>query len=242
MQNKVGIIDDIIHTVLSCGGVVLQTFWEQEFRCPVCGKTFHSVRVFSNAIKIKDRDSDLKPTYDGVNALLFQPVTCPECLYTAFENDFEMSLSQRQKEMLTKLCEKLKTMLSINLSKDRDLKDGASLFTIAAAVYVLVEKHLRAAEAYLKLAWIFRELNDPGEESKALTAALKHFTESYTKEELSDEQQIMVLFYLGELNARLSNKKEAVKWFSTLIQKFPNSSSIYVKLARKEWQEVTMRK
>lgn len=242
MQNKVGIISDIIHTVLQCGGIALQTFWEQEFTCPVCDKRFRSLRVFSDAIRIKDRDSDLKPTYDGVNALLFQPVTCPECLYTAFENDFEMPLSQKQKEMLTKLCEKLKAMLSIDLSKDRGLKDAASLFTIAAAVYVVVEKHLRAAEAYLKLAWLFRDLNDPAEEAKALTGALKHFTESYTKEALSDEQQIMVLFYLGELNARLSNKKEAIKWFSTLIQKFPNTSSIYVKLARKEWQEITMRK
>lgn len=220
----------------------MQTFWEQEFNCPVCGKRFQSVRLFSDAIRIKDRDSDLKPTYDGVNALLFQPVTCPECLYTAFESDFEMSLGQKQKEMLTKLFGKLKVMLSVNLSKDRDLKDGASLFTIAAAVYTILERHLRAAEAYLKLAWIFRDLNNHEEEMKALTGALKHFMESYTKEELSDEQQIMVLFYLGELNARLSNKKEAVRWFSTLIQKFGNSSSMYVKLARKEWQEVTMRK
>lgn len=220
----------------------MQTFWEQEFKCPVCGKTFRSVRVFSDAIKIKERDSDLKPTYDGVNVLLFQPVTCPECFYTAFESDFEISLSQKQKEMLKKLCEKLKALLSIDLSKDRKLSDGASLFTIAAAVYTILEKHLRAAEAYLKLAWIFRDMNNHNEEIKALTGALKHFMESYTKEELSEDQQIMVIFYLGELNARLSNKKEAVKWFSTLIQKFGNSSSIYVKLARKEWQEITMGK
>lgn len=242
MQNKVGIIGDIIHTAYLCGGVVLQTFWEQEFKCPVCAKTFHSIRVFSDAIKIKDRDSDLKPTYDGVNALLFQPVTCPDCLYTTFESDFEASLSQTQKELLTKLCEKLKTLLSVDLSKERTLKDGASLFTIAAAVYSLLGKHLRAAESYLKLAWIFRDMNNHTEETKAITGALKHFTESYKTEELSEDQQIMVLFYLGELNARLSNKKEAVKWFSTLIQKFGNSNSVYVKLARKEWQEVTMRK
>ncbi len=242
MQNKVGIISDIIHTAYSCGGVVLQTFWEQEFKCPICGKVFHSVRVFSDAIKIKERDSDLKPTYDGVNVMLFQPVTCPECFYTAFENDFEISFSQRQKEMLVKLCEKLKSMLSINLSKDRNLKDGVSIFTITAAVYTILEKHLRAAEAYLKLAWIFRDLKNHDEEAKALSSALKHFMESYTKEELSNDQQVMVLFYLGELNARLSNKKEAVRWFSTLIQKFGNNNSVYVKLARKEWQEVTMRK
>lgn len=108
--------------------MALQTFWEQEFKRPICTKTFHSLCVFSDAIKIKDRDSDSKPTYDGVSALLFQPVTCPDCLYTTFENDFEVPLSQEQKELLTKLCEKLKTLLSVDLSRERTLKDGGFTF------------------------------------------------------------------------------------------------------------------
>ncbi|MGJ8455269.1 DUF2225 domain-containing protein [Pseudothermotoga sp. U03pept] len=220
----------------------MQTFWEQEFKCPVCSKKFHTLRLFSNAIKIRDRDSDMKPTYDGVNALLFQLVTCPECFYTTFEGDFENPVPPEKQKMVSELCERLKKMISVDLSENRTLKDGASLFTVAAAIYALLGKHLKAAEAYLKLAWLLRDLNNSEEEKKALSGALKHFTESYMNEELSEQQQIMVIFYLGELNARLSNKSEAIKWFSTLIQKFSSSNSAYVKLARKEWQEISARK
>ena len=212
----------------------MQIFWQKNCTCPVCGKQFQAVRLFSEAIKVKERDTDLKPAYEGINALLFQPITCTHCYYTAFEDDFEKPVTEKKR--IQELCDRIKNSLSIDLSENRSLKDGAMIFAIAAAVYTLTEKHLKAAEAYLKLSWIHRDMHSK-DENNALEQAMKCFLESYKNDELAPEKEIMVIFYLGEINLRLGNKKEAVRWFSSLIQKFGNTNSIYVKLARKEWQQ-----
>ncbi|AEH50361.1 DUF2225 domain-containing protein [Pseudothermotoga thermarum] len=220
----------------------MPTFWKKSLVCLVCGTTFEAVRVFTDAIRIKDRDSDLKPTYEGVNYLLFQPITCPNCFYTTFEEDFGKPVKPEVLEKLKKLTAKLKNAVKIDLSENRTLKDGISIYTIMTAVYMLMEKPLKTAEAYLKLAWLYREFGSEEEEKKALKSALNFFLESYTKEALSDEQQAMVLFYLGEINRRLGNKKDAIKWFSQLIKTYGGSNSLYVKLARTQWQEVASEK
>ncbi len=215
----------------------MPTFWKKSLTCPMCTAEFQAVRVFTDAVKIKDRDSDLKPTYEGVNYSLFQPITCPVCFYSTFEDDFSKAPKPQEAEKIRKFLAKIRESVKIDLSENRTLKDAASIYAITAAIYTILGKPLKIAEAYLKLAWIYRDIANDDEERKALQNALRFFLESYTKESLSEEQQVMVLFYLGEINRRLANKKEAVKWFSKLLQSYGNSSSPYVKLARMQWQE-----
>ncbi len=224
------------------GGFGLPTFWRKSLSCPVCGTNFEAIRVFTDAIRIKDRDSDLKPIYKGVNYLLFQPITCPNCFYSTFEDDFVKEPKPQFAEKIKKLREKLKDTVKVDLSENRTLNDGATIYTLTAATYVILEKPLKAAEAYLKLAWIHRDMANEGEEKKALENALRFFLQSYTKESLLVEQQIMVLFYLGEINRRLGNRKDSVKWFSRLVQSYGHSNSPYVKLARTQWQEAASQK
>lgn len=218
----------------------MRTFWNKSYVCPVCKNHFEAVRVFSEAIKIKSRDSDLKPVYDGVNALMFQLVTCPKCFYTAFEDDFE-ELHPTHVEIIARMHEKLKN-LKLNLSENKSPRDAAVQFNIAAAMYTVRKKLFRAAECFLKVAWLYRDANALDEEKKALEHAKELFLKSYTEEDLSEEKQIAALFYLGETSKRLGNRKEAILWFSELFERFRTSDSIYLKKAREEWQEVSFEK
>jgi len=218
----------------------LRTFWRKRYVCPVCKSQFEAVRIFSDAIRIKNRESDLKPIYDGVNALMFQLVSCPKCLYTSFEDDFE-NLTSSQAETIARMHEKLE-QIEIDLSESKKVRDAAVQYNIAAVMYVAREKLFRAAESLLKLAWLYRDAGAPDEEKKALERAKELFLKSYTEEDLSEERQIAALFYLGEIEKRLGNRRESVRWFSEMFRRFSKSDSIYVKQARQEWQEVSLEK
>ncbi|WP_448535422.1 DUF2225 domain-containing protein [Pseudothermotoga sp.] len=218
----------------------MRTFWHKSYVCPVCESQFEAVRIFSDAIKIKNRESDLKPIYDGVNALMFQLVSCPKCLYTSFEDDFG-ELQSSHVEAIKNLHEKLKEF-EIELSENKSVRDAAVQYNIAAVMYVAREKFFRAAESFLKLAWLYRDTNAADEEKKALERAKEMFLKSYKEEDLSEDRQIAALFYLAEIEKRLGNKKESIRWFSELFKRFSKSDSIYVRHARQEWQEVAFEK
>jgi glycosyltransferase involved in cell wall biosynthesis len=83
-----------------------------------------------------------------------------------------------------------------------------------------------------------REKGQKKEELVALAKALKFFEEHYREEITSEDEEPMLLFYLGELNKLLGNRKEAVKWFSTLVNKYRGFPSPYVKEGQKRWQEI----
>lgn len=215
----------------------MQIFWKKEFKCPVCSNEFEAVRVFSNAVTVKKRDTDFMPIYEGINALYYQLITCPTCLFTAFESDFQTELTAKQKNLLMKALEKTEYIGRPNLSENRDIGDAAVVFSIAAIVYTLLGASCKAAECYLKLGWLFRQSHNSIEEKKALQKALDHFENYYINEEITPQEEPMVLFYLGEINGRLGNKKKAVEWFSILVRKF-DSSSLYARKARERWQDM----
>ncbi len=215
-------------------------FWEKEFECQFCGNSFSQVRVFSSAIIVESRDEDLKPNYKGVNALYYQLVTCPKCYLTLFERDFgKLQIPENKREAVERVLQNAKKQFrELNLGRDRTVDDAIALFSIAAAIYTVIGHRRGAAEAYLKLGWLFREKGDKKEELIALGKALKFFEEHYRNDIVKDEEEPMILFYLGEINRRLGNRKEAVKWFSILSNKYRGVSSLFVKAGRERWQEI----
>ena len=215
-------------------------FIYKDYTCQMCGNTFSYPKVFADAVKVKSRDEDLKPNFEGINALYFQVVTCPKCYLSLFERDFgTLEIPPDKTENVRKVLENAKKEFgNINLGEDRTVDDAIKIFSIAAAVYTVMEHRRGAAEAYLKLGWLFREKGQKKEEMIALAKALKFFEEHYKNDITSENEEPMLLFYLGELNKLLGNKKDAVKWFSTLVNKYRGVPSPYVKAGQERWQEI----
>ena len=218
----------------------MPNFWYKDFVCQFCGNEFSQVRVFSDAIVVVSRDEDLKPNYGGVNALYYQPITCPKCYLTLFERDFgTLEIPDEKRDRVRKVLENAKKEFGyINLGEDRTLDDAIKIFSIMAAIYTVLDHSRGTAEAYLKLAWLFREKGSEREEKIAMAKALKYFEKHYRDEITREEEEPMILFYLGEINKLLGNRKEAVKWFSTLVNKYKGMPSPYVKAGRERWQEL----
>ncbi|MFN3691721.1 MAG: DUF2225 domain-containing protein, partial [Fervidobacterium sp.] len=109
--------------------------WDKKYKCPVCGSTVISKKVFTDKVKIKNYDPDLKPNYEGVNAFLYSIVVCENCYYAALEPDFEAQVSPIYLSELKDVQKKLKVNKEVSFSHERDHKTALVAYAIASLYY-----------------------------------------------------------------------------------------------------------
>ncbi len=210
--------------------------YDKHYICPVCKTKFTSKKVMTDAIKIKSYEKDLKPVYEGVNVLLYSIIVCTNCKYSAFEQDFEKSVPPQYINDIRSIQDKIKA--EYNFSDERDTHTAIASYAMAALYYIAKKNNLRAGECFLRMGWLYREIDDKENEEKTLARALHNFTEGFMKSYIDPEKEPMILFYLGYLNYRFNRKEESVRFFSDLLTKYKGLNSYYVKVGRELWQEL----
>ncbi|ABR31401.1 hypothetical protein SU69_07900 [Thermosipho melanesiensis] len=220
----------------------MESLWDKTYKCPICGNEFTSKKVRIDSVKISGYDDDLKPNYVEVNPFLYEIVVCSNCCYAEYEPKFEENVNILEKEKIVDALEKLKGKLS-NVKKhftgERDIDLALKAYGIVVILSTVTKRYCKLADAYLKIAWLFREKEDKEQENIALAHALRSFEECYLKSNLPEgKPEEKVLFYLGELNRYFERRAEAVKWFSILVKKYGRSSSYYAKVGRDRWQSL----
>ena len=91
------------------------------------------------------------------------------------------------------------------------------------------------ASLCLQMAWINRLRGDDEKEKVNMEQALAHYVDVYEKSELEDASKVMYL--IGELNRRLEREKDAIFWFSRVVND-NNSSQAMRHRARQAWQSL----
>jgi len=89
------------------------------------------------------------------------------------------------------------------------------------------------ASLYLQMAWINRLRGDEEKEKVNMEQALAHYVDVYEKSELEDASKVMYL--IGELNRRLKREKDAIFWFSRVVNDDKSSQAMRHR-ARQAWQ------
>lgn len=219
----------------------MRDIWYKSFDCPVCEAYFQAPRVFSNSIRVSKRESDLMPHYEGVNPLFYDLVTCEHCMFTAFEKEFSNPKILKKSELLekiSKLSRRSKEIYKdINLRENRTVDDAIAIHILGASTYHILGGDRELSEIYLRLGWLYRLKGDRQKELHSLGRALKYFERVY--QTTSDPEALQrSLFYIAEINRRLGQKNEAVKYYSELFQRFRNVQSVYLKTARQNWEEI----
>lgn len=189
----------------------------KEVHCPVCNVKFKALSVKVNAPRIVSKDSDFFSYYAGINPYFYEILICPHCGYSAFKNDF------------SKIRE-----FQINLVRQRIMpnwkfKEFPDLFTAEVAIerYKLAlltamysnAKNSTKAILCLKIAWMYRLLEQPEQEQVFLNNALQGFTEAYTNESfpIYGLDKFSTMYLIGELYRRVNKYGEALIWYSRVI-------------------------
>jgi uncharacterized protein (DUF2225 family) len=217
-----------------------KVFWYKAFTCPLCGEEFEAVRVFSNAISIKERDTYLRPTYNGVNPDWYNLVTCPGCYFSAFENDFESILDKMDFDNLEKLrtaLAKAKVNLSPELGEDRNVEDAHSIDILGLLTYMQADIAFKMAQILLKMGWYYLDRKDMENAAISYSKALRQFERSFG-EDKKGEHSDAIMFYIASLNIQLNHTRDGFKWLEKLVRDYRGTNSHFIKAGQKLWEDI----
>ncbi|MGM0652770.1 MAG: DUF2225 domain-containing protein [Bacillota bacterium] len=203
----------------------MEDFLTKEITCRLCGNGFKSLAVRRSKQTVKSTESDFQAIYERETPYFYYVFVCPNCGY-AFMESFKNNPAESMQEKLTPLPD--------FFSEKRDAATAELAYKRALECARLQrEKDAVLASLYLHMAWINRLRGEEEKEKANMAHALSHYIGVYESSDQVDISRVMYL--IGELNRRLGNDKEAVQWFSRVVND-DNSSQAMRYRARQAWQ------
>lgn len=210
-------------------------FYTKQIKCPICNNVFLGIKVKSKACIVVKKDEDFCTYYKDINPLFYEIHICPSCAYAAYESSFQDISQDEVLKLRDAFCAR---EVSRNFCKERSLNDALDSFKLALyTANIMKAKNSSIASLCLKIAWMYRYLEDKNE-IKFLQYALDNYLVTYEKERLpiGGLSQIKLTYLIGELHRRLGNYNEAVNWFSKVVASPERNANRGIeRLAREQW-------
>lgn len=185
--------------------------------CPVCSNEFTCRAVKYNSPRIKSRDSDFFIRYYIINPYFYDVWLCDRCGYAALKSDFH------------KIKGRQITNIHINISNRwrskyyppiYDEKIAIERYKLALLNAVVSErKDSTKAFICLKIAWMYRMLEETEEEKLFLEKALQGFLIAFQKEPtpIYNLDKYSLMYLIGELYRRCGDYDNAKLWLGKVV-------------------------
>ncbi|WP_244834612.1 DUF2225 domain-containing protein [Clostridium sp. BJN0001] len=202
---------------------ILNHLFDKEVVCPVCGAKFKVKVVKSKSPRILSRDSDFFMRYSVINPYFYDVWICNSCGYSAMKADFEKIKSYKKQDVLDNITPKWSPRELTVISNEHIAIKRYKLALLTAVLANLNDS--TKAMILLKMAWMYRLLEDTSNEKQYIKQAIDCFSSTYYKEDLPvyGLQRDSLIYLLGNLNYRIDNKEEALKWISKVLTSFNSS-------------------
>ncbi|WP_195892682.1 DUF2225 domain-containing protein [Desnuesiella massiliensis] len=196
---------------------ILSMLYDREITCPVCQSRFKARSVKNSAARVMKKDSDFFIRYSQINPYFYDVWLCNICGYASMKIDFERvkgyQIDLIQKNISIKWKGKVYPQIY-------DCGIAIERYKLALLNYVVMEsKASSKAMVCLKIAWLYRLLEDYSSETTFLRQALEGFSEAYYSEDfpIYGMNRFTTMYLIGELNRRVENYEQALLWFSKVI-------------------------
>lgn len=212
------------------------SLYQVGMKCPICGVDFKTSRVKASRCVVKSRDADFCTYYKGENPILYEAVVCPQCGYSSLYNSFEDISPDDARSIFEEVGRNWKKR---DMGGKRSLDDALDAYKLVLYCSQLKtnKSHSLIASICLRLAWINRYKGKEREETRFIKYALQHYLLAYEQEKLLDKfHEITIIYLIGELNRRLRNYAEAIKWFGMVVSHDMRfDKPVIEKMAREQW-------
>jgi len=205
-------------------------FWEKQVDCLVCKNKFLTKNVKASTIRIKKRDTDFRGIYESVNPNWYLVWVCTKCYYAAFKEDFS-TLKEKYIEVLQKSTEERRQKAKgSDFNKERNHYLALIGYELAAYCYNLTDSsNEKIGSLYLKAAWLSREVKVWSLEKIFLAKALQCYYTAYESEPDLKMDHSLVVYLIGELNRRLGNYQEALRFLGRVYDDRKGRCNLEVK-------------
>ena len=188
--------------------------FDKSIKCPVCESNFKAPTVKAKTYRIDSKDSDFFIRYRISNPYFYEVLLCPVCGYAALRTDFDKIKKHQIKLIQERLSSK---WVPRNFDLPFNEKTAIERFKLALLNTILMEgTSSTKAIITLRIAWMYRLLNDNENEKIFLSESLKDFNDTYTNEYLPvyGLDRFSIMYLIGELNRLLGDNETALKCYS----------------------------
>lgn len=129
--------------------------FDKGFDCPVCGNKIKARTLRSGRARVIRTDTDLRPIYENIEPLKYEPVICSKCGYSALARFFP-SLTQGQ---VKEIQEKISKAFHATIAEQEVYSYEEALYRYKLCLANAIVKNAKASEkAYicLKTGWMLR--------------------------------------------------------------------------------------
>lgn len=218
----------------------LSPFYEKSVECLLCKNKFTTLKIRSSFVKVDFYDKDFCPNYRSkeINPVLYNIYVCPDCGFS-FSDEFSKYIVPVIKE---ELIEKVsKHWIPQEFGTERSVQQAINAYKLASYCAVIKrEKRVNLAGIFLRIAWLYR-MNGNDQEQRFLQMAAKEYINSYINDDFRGTQmsELKILYMIAELLRRTGQYKEAVFYFSKVIEKQASvTERTIVEMARDQWNEM----
>lgn len=209
--------------------------FDKGFDCPVCGNKIKARTLRSGRARVVRTDTDLRPVYENIEPLKYEPVVCSKCGYSALARFFP-SLTKNQ---VNEIQEKISKAFQAAIADQEVYSYEEALYRYKLCLANAIVKNAKASEkAYicLKAGWLTRSWQESlaadktpenekkcealkAQETEYLKNAMEGFltarqTENYP---MCGMDEITVEFLLSVLSMEYGSLETASRLISTII-------------------------
>lgn len=211
--------------------------YDKKVCCPICSISFTTKKVRSRGLQVIERQDDLNVIYKDINPNYYNIWVCPECGYSATENEYENFNPIYKKTFEEKIKSKWNKRSYCDTRSPKEAEETYKLAILIAQLFKKQKSYI--GTLCLKLAWIYREEKKENKEIEFLKHALTYLTQSYQEERLDNSSidEATAAYVVGELNRRLGNYKDAIQWYSRTLEHpdIKNKRQLQIK-TRDQWR------
>lgn len=214
----------------------MEPLYESKVICICCETTFTTSRVRPSFKRASRMDSDFCGYYDnGVNPDYYVVRVCPSCGYASTENGFERLSDLQRKQYYERIGCNWK---GLQYGGERTAEQAMETYKLALLTAQVTGASDRIIAGLLHhIAWLYRYEGKEKEEQRFLAFALECYIKVYELEGIS-LNNARLMFLIGELNRRIGERNEAVKWFSRVVSDKRIIDAAMIRACREQWQLV----
>ncbi len=219
----------------------LSPFYEKKVECLCCKKAFSTTKIRSKLVKVDSTDTDFCPTYSetSVHALYYNVFVCEHCGFS-FTEDFSKYFAPGVKEQISEQISA--KWVQRSYQHERSLPQALETYKLAFVCGTIKkEKFVTLGGLALRIAWIYRKLQNETQEQRFLKMARDQYVESYSTEDYASTQMsdTRVIYMIAELSRRIGDLEIATRYFSKIIEnQRVGGEAKLIEMAKEQWQLV----
>lgn len=219
----------------------LSPLYEKKIECPCCETHFNTSKVRSKSIKVEKTDTDFYPIYvnNTVNAFYYNVYVCEQCGYS-FTEDFSKYFAPGTKETI--IAQVSSKWVNRSFNYERSTFQALEAYKLALLCGNLKkEKAVTMAGICLRIAWLYRSIQNEEQENRFIRLARDQYLESYSNEDYIGTQMTdtRVMYMIAELSRKLDDIENSTRFFSKVIERQRvGGEAKLIEMAKEQWEIV----